>query len=194
MYYDPIEDSIDIKDEILKGEEAYKAYKQAYILRCKEEKKTRFTFVQRNKMYIILLCVVIAILGVFVLCNHSNNEDQTGIHKAESIASEQSDKNESEGTESLENENKSSDKKENSSDAKKVKYKVGMDVYFDGNVHYDSSYSYASSKKCKSGKATITKIKKNGAHPYNLKAKDKEGDVYGWVNEEDIRMLDEEKL
>lgn len=65
--------------------------------------------------------------------------------------------------------------------------KVGDIVNFKGNTHYRSSYSGAAGFTCKSGKAKVTAISKNNAHPYHLVAVSGGGsNVYGWVNASDI--------
>lgn len=64
------------------------------------------------------------------------------------------------------------------------KYSVGDVVTFKGNMHYTSSYKWALGFKCSAGKATISNINKNGAHPYHLiRVRGQGSSVYGWVDE-----------
>ena len=61
--------------------------------------------------------------------------------------------------------------------------KVGDIVNFSGNIHYTSSYKGAKGVACKGGKAQVTRINKNGAHPYHLKnVKGGGSTVHGWVD------------
>ncbi len=61
-------------------------------------------------------------------------------------------------------------------------FKVGDIVQFTGTVHYRSS-SGTIKYACRSGKAKITLINKNGKHPYHLVAvSGGESTVYGWVD------------
>ncbi len=65
--------------------------------------------------------------------------------------------------------------------------KVGDTVIFSGNKHYNTSYPTAVGRSCKAGRAKITAMRLNGAHPYHLVAVSGGGsNVYGWVNAADI--------
>lgn len=73
--------------------------------------------------------------------------------------------------------------------AKPKTFEVGDVVTFTGTKHYVSANSSIGTK-CKSGKATITKIHQLGKskHPYHLKkVKGSGSTVYGWVNASDIK-------
>jgi hypothetical protein len=62
-------------------------------------------------------------------------------------------------------------------------YSVGDVVNFTGNKHYTSSSPISFGFRCRSGKATITNIKKNAKHPYHLvRIKGEGSTVYGWVD------------
>ncbi|MCM1277193.1 MAG: peptidoglycan DD-metalloendopeptidase family protein [Lachnospiraceae bacterium] len=73
-------------------------------------------------------------------------------------------------------------------------FKVGDIVNFTGTTHYASSTGTRGTS-CKSGKAKITSISANAAHPYHLVSDGLSGStVYGWVNAADIaaeKSLDE---
>lgn len=67
--------------------------------------------------------------------------------------------------------------------------KIGDVVNFTGSTHYAGS-TIASGISCKPGKAKITNIAKNAAHPYHLIAESGGGStVYGWVNASDVQTL-----
>ena len=67
---------------------------------------------------------------------------------------------------------------------------VGQTVYFTGDRHYTSAASKAA-RRCKPGKAKITAKAITKAHPYHLIGVPGEGStVYGWVNAEDIQIID----
>ncbi len=64
--------------------------------------------------------------------------------------------------------------------------KVGDIVDFRGSTHYASS-SAAKGSACKPGKAKVTAVAKNAAHPYHLVRESGGGStVYGWVDAKDI--------
>ena len=66
-------------------------------------------------------------------------------------------------------------------------FKVGDVVQFTGTKHHTSSYTGATAKTCKSGKAKVTAINKTGAHPYHVVAVSGGGsNVYGWVDAADL--------
>lgn len=65
--------------------------------------------------------------------------------------------------------------------------KVGDIVSFTGSTHYTSSYATATGKGCKPGKAKVTAVNPEAAHPYHLvKVSGGGSTVYGWVNAGDI--------
>ena len=66
--------------------------------------------------------------------------------------------------------------------------KVGDIVQFTGNTHYTNSYAGATGKGCRPGKAKVTAINQDGAHPYHLVAVSGGGsNVYGWTNAADVK-------
>lgn len=68
-------------------------------------------------------------------------------------------------------------------------FKVGDIVQFTGKKHYASANA-ASGPACKSGKAKVTAISKNGKHPYHLIAVSGSGsNVYGWVDADDVKAI-----
>ncbi|MCM1164526.1 MAG: CHAP domain-containing protein, partial [Ruminococcus sp.] len=72
-------------------------------------------------------------------------------------------------------------------------FKVGDIVNFTGTTHYASSTGTRGTA-CKSGRAKITRISANAAHPYHLVNDGSGSTVYGWVNAADIaaeKSLDE---
>lgn len=65
---------------------------------------------------------------------------------------------------------------------------VGTVLQFTGNTHFTSSYKSAKGKTCKPGKAKVTAVNLDAAHPYHLKAEKGGGsDVCGWVNASDVK-------
>lgn len=77
--------------------------------------------------------------------------------------------------------------KEASGTAAPAEIKKGQAVQFTGNRHYTSSYSKATGKPCKPGKAKVTAVNPGSAHPYHLVAVSGGGStVYGWVNASDV--------
>lgn len=72
------------------------------------------------------------------------------------------------------------------STAAALSFKVGDEVMFTGSKHYVSANAN-SGPACKSGKAKVTAISKNGKHPYHLKAvSGSDSTVYGWVDAADV--------
>lgn len=63
--------------------------------------------------------------------------------------------------------------------------KKGDEVYFRGTRHYTSSAS-EKSYPARAGKAKITLLALDKAHPYHVVHSDGESNVHGWVNEEDL--------
>lgn len=69
------------------------------------------------------------------------------------------------------------------------KIRVGMKVTFTGNVHYTSSGSKINGKSCRPGRAEVTAVNPDGIHPYHLvRTAGSNSTVYGWVNEDDVRL------
>lgn len=77
----------------------------------------------------------------------------------------------------------------NTSTDKTLAFKVGDIVQFTGKKHYTSANA-ASGPACKSGKAKVTAISKNGKHPYHLIAVSGSGsNVYGWVDADNVKAI-----
>lgn len=72
------------------------------------------------------------------------------------------------------------------------KFDIGDIVDFHGDCHYKSANDTAA-YPCMPGKAKITNVAK-GIHPYHLVHVDTESNVYGWVNEEDIKPQNEKAI
>ena len=72
--------------------------------------------------------------------------------------------------------------------AAKCEFKIGDVVNFTGTTHYVSSDSTRGTA-CKPGKAKITHIANNTAHPYHLVNEGGGCTVYGWVNDADMRSV-----
>ena len=67
-----------------------------------------------------------------------------------------------------------------------LKYAIGDVVNFTGNLQYVGA-NFKVGVECKPGKARITAIREDAAHPYHLvKLMGGESNVYGWVNEDTI--------
>ena len=75
------------------------------------------------------------------------------------------------------------------------KYKVGDIVVFKGDTQYSNAYANTGSKRT-SGLAKVTKYynEKGSKHNYHLIGEKNCSNVYGWVDEEDIRLATEEDL
>jgi hypothetical protein len=76
-----------------------------------------------------------------------------------------------------------------------VAFKVGDIVNFTGKTHYATANA-STGPSCKGGKAKITNIYQLGKskHPYHLVAEKGSGsNVYGWVDEKDVKAITEEK-
>lgn len=66
--------------------------------------------------------------------------------------------------------------------------KVGNTVQYAGSTHYTSSYKSAAGKRCRPGRAKVTAINPEGAHPYHLVAVPGGGStVYGWTDAGDVK-------
>lgn len=68
----------------------------------------------------------------------------------------------------------------------KKEFKVGDIVDFVGDTHYTNAYD-GIGYDASIGKAKITMIVKGARHPYHVIHEDNTSNVYGWVNEGDIK-------
>lgn len=69
------------------------------------------------------------------------------------------------------------------------KIQVGTEVTFTGFTHYTNSSARANGKSCRPGRAKVTAIKPDGAHPYHLvRTSGSQSTVYGWVNAGDVTL------
>lgn len=71
----------------------------------------------------------------------------------------------------------------------KKEIKVGDLVYFSGGKHYVSASS-GFGFKAKEGKAKVTNFAKGKKHPYHVVHTDNKSNVYGWVDESAVKLLD----
>ncbi len=199
LYYVSVDDVTDYVEEAVRRKETYEKQKKEYILICKNERKSRYSFVQRNGFYLSILSILL--IGISLLCIFNGFDNISDIYisteKVElskqlenetKVGASVTKNEEKQQVDSVENETKENDKVSSTTE-----YNVGMVVYFSGNCHYESSYSNASSIECTSGKAIITKINKNEAHPYHLQSKEEACNVYGWVDEKDIKLIETSK-
>ena len=75
------------------------------------------------------------------------------------------------------------------SGTKQTEIKKDQVVQFTGNRHYTSSYTNATWKACKPGKAKVTAVNPGSAHPYHLVAVSGGGStVYGWVDAGNVKI------
>lgn len=65
----------------------------------------------------------------------------------------------------------------------KDSFDQGDVVTFKGGTHYVSNKKGSKGYKATAGKAKITKVSANAAHPYHLIHTDSKSNVYGWVDE-----------
>lgn len=72
-------------------------------------------------------------------------------------------------------------------------FSVGEIVYFTGGTHYTNANA-KSGPAAKAGKARITIIAEDGKHPYHLIHTDSESDVYGFVDRDNVKKLEEDEL
>ena len=66
LYYVSVDDVTDYVEEAVRRKETYEKQKKEYILICKNERKSRYSFVQRNGFYLSILSILL--IGISLLC------------------------------------------------------------------------------------------------------------------------------
>ena len=199
-------DSLELEDYSLDRKKAYEKYKTEYISKCKERKRTEYSFWQRNYKIIVVLLIIFFLLGTSTFLNERKSLESTREQVSDSLNLEESnsigiEKNQGEGELTGEDIGKNKDEKvdelfenltnEGNSDLNKDEFgmliiEVGTEVIFTGNVHYKSSYANALPVNCIGGKAIVTQTNMGQAHPYHIESCEEGCTVYGWVDIKDI--------